>query len=113
MPISERVAVPPEVAGGTTTSAYVPPLNGKSSAWPLRVFVHAVEPDAAAMAVNVVVNVPSEARDSLSTIRLPSERTTCPGDDSVAVQATVPVERTAGILCVAVLAVVSTVTLER
>ena len=74
MATSERVAVPPVVVAGTTTSAYVPPLNGcNSPTRPLSVRVHAVAPLAVEIAVIVEVAVPSVAVDSLTVNRLPSD----------------------------------------
>src|SRR5207248_9120802 len=96
----ERVAVPPEVAGGTTTMAYVPPLNGMSCAWPLSVTVHAAAPVEAENALSVVVIVPSELRTLLSAMTLPSDTVTCARALTVAVQPTVPLGRTAGLVVV-------------
>src|SRR6185369_5312108 len=93
---SERVAVPPDVAAGTTTLRYVPPEKAPiGSACPAKSFVHATVPLAVESAVIVVVNVPSAFFVSDADSRLPSESSSRPRSAIVAVQATAPVERIA------------------
>src|SRR6266699_2617499 len=110
MATSERVAVPPEVVGGTTTTTYVPPLNGvRSVTSPLIVFVHAVAPVAAEIAVSVVVTVPSLARTPWTAIRFDPDRVRWPAFvGSVTLQAVAPVDLMAVTVVVDVWVEVST-----
>src|SRR5689334_9949638 len=88
-----RVAVPPEVAAGMITTAYVPPLNGvRLLTRPVMLSVHAWAPFAIDRAVSVVVGVaPAAGVGSLTSITcVPEISVSVRGDGSVAVQATAP-----------------------